>query len=466
MNAAETLTQYERQLAALDRMERILGRMTAAADQMAGAVQRAADRMGELLASTQKTAAQSVNLKAPFDSAAQSIAGKVGEGLEGLKNSLNPQALALSLALSLGWKLFGDDIMSVLNPAMTVLESFAGLVHSTLGALAPFFTPVVWAVELLAQGIDWMAAKMNTLMPIVLGLTAAMAIFHKATIASAMATKIHAAGTVLHTVVTKAHTVATNGLKLAQAALDMVLSTSPLGLIARLAGVAVGIFAAWTMRVGGLKNAIGILFNGIIGGINWVLELLNKIPGVNIPMIASLEIEKGPAAQAEAEATTTAALGAAESPVFPTPEDPYAAVIPPDLANKNAPLDYGAMLAEQSPLSYGMDNYVTARWGEDAATGAFSNGYQTLADSLKLVETVERVQAVELLESEVSLSEEDREALLGAITQRPVSKVLNLSPTVHLTAYVRSEPDLYQLKNMIEQVLEEEICACAEGEHL
>ena len=356
--------------------------------------------------------------------------------------------------------------MSVLNPAMTVLESFAGLVHSTLGALAPFFTPVVWAVELLAQGIDWMAAKMNTLMPIVLGLAAAMAIFHKATIASAMATKIHAAGTVLHTVVTKAHTLATNGLKLAQAALDMVLSTSPLGLIARLAGVAVGIFAAWTMRVGGLKNAIGILFKGIIGGINWVLELLNNIPGVNIPMIASLEIEKGPAAQAEAEATTTAALGAAESPVFPTPEDPYAAVIPPDLANKNAPLDYGAMLAEQSPLSYGMDNYVTARWGEDAATGAFSNGYQTLADSLKLVETVERVQAVELLESEVSLSEEDREALLGAITQRPVSRVLNLSPTVHLTAYVRSEPDLYQLKNMIEQVLEEEICACAEGEHL
>ena len=171
-------------------------------------------------------------------------------------------------------------------------------------------------------------------------------------------------------------------------------------------------------------------------------------------------------AQAEAEATTTAGLGAAESPVFPTPEDPYAAVIPPDLANKNAPLDYGAMLAEQSPLSYGMDNYVTARWGEDAATGAFSNGYQTLADSLKLVETVERVQAVELLESEVSLSEEDREALLGAITHRPLSKVLNLSPTVHLTAYVRSEPDLYQLKNMIEQVLEEEICACAEGEHL
>ena len=183
MNAAETLARYERQLAALDRMERILGRMTAAADQMAGAVQRAADRMGELLASTQKTAAQSVNLKAPFDSAAQSIAGKVGEGLEGLKNSLNPQALALSLAVNLGWKLFGDDIMSVLNPAMTVLESFAGLVHSTLGALAPFFTPVVWAVELLAQGIDWMAAKMNTLMPIVLGLTAAMAIFHKATIA-------------------------------------------------------------------------------------------------------------------------------------------------------------------------------------------------------------------------------------------------------------------------------------------
>lgn len=59
---------------------------------------------------------------------------------------------------------------------------------------------------------------MNTLMPIVLGLAAAMAIFHKATIASAMATKIHAAGTVLHTVVTKAHTLATNGLKLAQAA--------------------------------------------------------------------------------------------------------------------------------------------------------------------------------------------------------------------------------------------------------
>lgn len=100
---------------------------------MAGAVQRAADRMGELLASTQKTAAQSVNLKAPFDSLANTVSGKMQAGVDKLKKALNPQALALSLALSLGWKLFGDDIMSVLNPAMTVLESFAGLVHSTWG---------------------------------------------------------------------------------------------------------------------------------------------------------------------------------------------------------------------------------------------------------------------------------------------------------------------------------------------
>ena len=52
------------------------------------------------------------------------------------------------------------------------------------------------------------------------------------------------------------------------------------------------------------------------------------------------------------------------------------------------------------------------------------------------------------------------------ITRLSLIHIFNLSPTVHLTAYVRSEPDLYQLKNMIEQVLEEEICACAEGEHL
>lgn len=91
MNAAETLARYERQLAALDRMERILGRMTAAADQMAGAVQRAADRMGELLASTQKTAAQSLNLKAPFDGAAQSIAGAMVKGLDKLKDNLPPR---------------------------------------------------------------------------------------------------------------------------------------------------------------------------------------------------------------------------------------------------------------------------------------------------------------------------------------------------------------------------------------
>lgn len=92
MNAAETLTQYERQLAVLDRMERILGRMTAAADQMTGAVQRAADRMGELLASTQKTAAQSMNLKAPFDGAAQSIAGAMVKGLDQFENNLPPRA--------------------------------------------------------------------------------------------------------------------------------------------------------------------------------------------------------------------------------------------------------------------------------------------------------------------------------------------------------------------------------------
>ncbi|MFQ8759341.1 MAG: hypothetical protein ACLSAF_07715 [Intestinimonas sp.] len=91
--------------------------------------------------------------------------------------------------------------MSVLNPAMTVLESFAGLAAQHLGALALLLTHR-WCGQwrLLARGIDWMAAKMNTPDAHRSGSDGvAAAIFTRATIAGRDGLTNPAAGTVLRT---------------------------------------------------------------------------------------------------------------------------------------------------------------------------------------------------------------------------------------------------------------------------
>lgn len=117
--------------------------LMAAAESASDAVTAAADRMEELLTKTQTTAVAAGKLKSPMDAMVKNISSSVEkEGVAAL-SGLSPEKQVLSLAINVGWQLFGDDIMTILSPAMTVLEAFAGAVHSLVTALGPVFAPVV-----------------------------------------------------------------------------------------------------------------------------------------------------------------------------------------------------------------------------------------------------------------------------------------------------------------------------------
>lgn len=135
LTAEQTLKFYDQQLAAADSMNRAMEQMTNAVERVGAAIQAAADRMGLLQTSTEKTTQKATNLKSPFDSMVKTMSSKAQEGISKLKTLLNPKTLLSGksllwpLAIDIGWQLFGNDIINILTPALTVLESFAGVVR-------------------------------------------------------------------------------------------------------------------------------------------------------------------------------------------------------------------------------------------------------------------------------------------------------------------------------------------------
>ena len=209
LTAEQTLKFYDQQLAAADSMNRAMEQMTNAVERVGAAIQAAADRMGLLQTSTEKTTKKASNLKSPFDAMVKTIGSKAQNGIGGLRELLNPQTLLssptllLPLAIDIGWQLFGDDIIRILNPALTVLESFAGVVHGALGAVAPLFAPVVGVLERMAAALDWVSANMDALAPVIGGAAAALMVFNAKLIAGTIASWAHTAATAISSVTQK-----------------------------------------------------------------------------------------------------------------------------------------------------------------------------------------------------------------------------------------------------------------------
>ena len=73
LTAEQTLKFYDQQLAAADSMNRAMEQMTNAVERVGAAIQAAADRMGLLQTSTEKTTKKASNLKSPFDAMVKTI---------------------------------------------------------------------------------------------------------------------------------------------------------------------------------------------------------------------------------------------------------------------------------------------------------------------------------------------------------------------------------------------------------
>lgn len=193
LTAEQTLKFYDQQLAVVDSLNRAMEQMTKAMERVGAAIQMTADRMGLLQTSTEKTTKKASNLKSPFDSMVKTIGSKAQEGLQTLRPYLNPQTLLNGknllwpLAIDIGWQLFGNDIINILTPALTVLESFAGVVRGVLGTVAPLFAPVVGVLERMAAALDWVAANMDALAPVIGGAAAALMVFNAKLIAGTIA---------------------------------------------------------------------------------------------------------------------------------------------------------------------------------------------------------------------------------------------------------------------------------------
>ena len=185
----------------------------------------------------------------------KTMSSKAQEGISKLKTLLNPKTLLSGksllwpLAIDIGWQLFGNDIINILTPALTVLESFAGVVRGVLGTVAPLFAPVVGVLERLAVGLDWVAANMDALAPVIGGAAAALMVFNAKLIAGTIASWAHTAATAISSVTQKVF--------------NTSLLACPLTWIALAIGVVIGLLYRWIQSVGGIRTAWAIVVDEV-----------------------------------------------------------------------------------------------------------------------------------------------------------------------------------------------------------
>lgn len=338
MTLSDSLTLVEDRMAKIEAMYNAIDKITGAFDQMASAIQNAADRMGALMTAAQKTADTSTDMRAPFDGLANGMQAAAQRGDGGLKAALKPKTMLISVGIGIAWALFGDDITTILEPAMGVLESFAGVVHSAIESLAPIFEPIVWIIGLLAMGLDEIAARMDTLMPAILGIASVLLILNFNAVIAAIKMKVLGLAALFTGGASAKAAGGTTLLTMAQSKLNLAMLASPMGILIMLFGALVAWIASVAMRTGSLKEAlieVGETIRGFFGAIGKFFGLGGETTN--------------PAA-AVAEENTKAMAEGVTVPEVPAIPDPSVYVANPD------DTDWEAMLRDQNPMA-GMEGF-------------------------------------------------------------------------------------------------------------
>ena len=348
------------------------------------------------------------------------------------------------------------------------------------------FTPVL---TMIGQGAQWIYDNWSTIAPIFWGLAAAV-------LGYAVALGIQ--------------TVATWIATGAAQAFFTTLLTNPLFWIALAIGVVVAAIYKWVQSVGGLKiawliavNAIltawdwvkigfmtgvywvmnmwnklqlafytagvniqnfmgdmkaGVLMilqnmvNGAIDIINGFINILNKIPGVNIGLIE--QVTFGTTAQLENEAKKQARAADLAA---------YQDQINSQIADRDAAL--GAMKSEARAATAQREAEIAAKRAEAAAAGNGSNepDWAAYAAGAGDIGNVGHVGSVGKVDEDVNIADEDLKFLRDVAEMRYVQNFVTLTPTVAVDAKISEKVDVDEVVSRIESKLEDEFTAAAEG---
>lgn len=208
-----------------------------------------------------------------------------------------------------------DLLLGLLDDFSVVMP----VVGNTLGGIVNFISSLIQSfVNVLSYTAQWRAA-MNSLIgdafeavfPLIAG-GLAMVLTYLTAVNGALAIEAgiqmaSAAATTIATAAKAAWVSVTNLQATAMAVLNAVLNANPIILVARLALLAVGAFAAWQAGTLGLKNTIASSFqfiadiaesvinfiiariNNLISAINFVARGLNSLTGSNISTIGTIQ---------------------------------------------------------------------------------------------------------------------------------------------------------------------------------
>lgn len=215
------------------------------------------------------------------------------------------------------------------------------------------------------------------------------------------------------------------------------------------AGVAIANFMG-DMKV----NVLTILqnmINGAIGIINDFISLLNKIPGVNIDLIEQVTF-----------ATTAAAENEAAKQARADALNQYEADIKAAQAERDA--TYSAAKQELADATAKLsETYANARAEAAQANSDAGSSDWNIDSGSGNIDNVDTVGSVGSIESDVNIADEDLKFLRDVAEMRYVQNFVTLTPTVAVDAQISEKVDVDEVVTRIEQKLEDEFTAAAEG---
>lgn len=193
------------------------------------------------------------------------------------------------------------------------------------------------------------------------------------------------------------------------------------------------------------------MINGAIGIINDFISLLNKIPGVNIGLIEQVTF-----------ATTAAAENEAAKQARADALNQYEADIKAAQAERDA--TYSAAKQELADATAKLsETYANARAEAAQANSDAGSSDWNIDSGSGNIDNVDTVGSVGSIESDVNIADEDLKFLRDVAEMRYVQNFVTLTPTVAVDAQISEKVDVDEVVTRIEQKLEDEFTAAAEG---
>ena len=207
----------------------------------------------------------------------------------------------------------------------------------------------------------------------------------------------------------------------------------------------------------GVLTILQNLVNGAINIINDFINMLNKIPGVNIGLIDQVTFGTTAALENEAAKQARAAdLAAYQDKINSQIEERNAALNAMASEAQAEKSQREAEIAAAKAEAAAAGSEATGSGGEDYFGGGGGGGSGNIGN-------VDYVDSVGSIEDDVNIAEEDLKFLRDVAEMRYVQNFVTLTPTVAIDATVNERADYDELARRIEIELEDEFVAAAEG---